>query len=145
MLSQVEADYLVRVAKQINSAKVIVVPAAGGHDEWQATSVGGKDRFHLHMQRGRKVSTKVTLQERYETNEILLRLDIDGPTHGNPDGTVVPTPHLHIYREAFDDKWAFAVPPDLDISSGNPVDILASFLVYCGVVEIPPIQGGVLL
>lgn len=78
------------------------------------------------------------------SNEILLRLDVNGPAHTNPDGTIVPTPHLHIYREGYDDKWAFPVPPDLDISSGQPDQILINFLRYCGVDPIPPVQGGLM-
>lgn len=143
MLSQAAADNLARIAKQITSAKVLFVPASGDHAAWEA-STADREEFHLHMRRGRKVTTQVTLQERYETNEILLRLDMDGPTHANPDGTLVPTPHLHIYQEGYDDKWAYSIPSDLDISKGDPVQILINFLRYCGVMPIPPMQGGVL-
>jgi len=107
MLSQEAADYLARIAKEITSANVLVIPTTGRQAEWEATSITGREYFHLHMRRGRKVATQLTLQERLEPNEILLRLDLDGPTHSNPDGTVVPTPHLHVYRAAFDVKWAF--------------------------------------
>lgn len=143
MLSQTAADYLARIAKQITSARVVLVPSPGGRAAWEA-STSDREAFHLHMRRGRKLSSQMTLQERFETNEILLRLDIDGPPHANPDGTVVPTPHLHIYREGYDDKWAFAVPPDLDIAAGDPAQVLINFLVYCGVSPVPPVQGGVL-
>lgn len=143
MLSQAAADHLARIAKQITSARVVIVPTAGGQGAWEATATR-QETFHLHMRRGRKVTSQVTLQERYETNEILLRLDVDGPTHANPDGTVVPTPHLHIYCEGYDDKWAFPVPPDLDISSGDAALLLITFLAYCGISPIPPVQGGVL-
>jgi hypothetical protein len=144
VLSQEAADHLAQVAKQITSARVIVIPASGKRMEWQASADQEKHRFYLNMRRGLKVPTQLTLQERYETNEILLRLDIDGPPHGNPDGTVVPTPHLHIYREGYDAKWAFPVPPDLDISSVDPLQVLVNFLLYCGITPIPPVQGGML-
>lgn len=144
MLTQQAADFLARLSKQITSATVVMVPPTGSQIGWVAESVAPKHRFHVHMRRGRKLATQITLQERYETNEILIRLDIDGPNHGNPDGTVVPTPHLHIYREGYEDKWAFPVPPELDISSGNPTLILINFLDYCGVTPIPPVQGGLL-
>lgn len=120
VLSQAAADYLARVAKEIVSAKIILVPPAGGTQAWEAQDHRRRNKFHLHMRRGRRVAMKVTAQERYWSNEILLRLDVNGPAHTNPDGTIVPTPHLHIYREGYDDKWAFPVPPDLDISSGQP-------------------------
>lgn len=144
MLTQEAADYLARIAKDLTNTKVVLVPGPGDHQDWDASALGGKHSFFLHMRRGRKVSTQITAQERYETNEILLRLDIDGPTHGNPDGTIIPTPHLHIYREGYDDKWAFPVPTDIDISSGDAAQILANFLKFCGVDPLPPVQGGVI-
>lgn len=144
MLSQEAADYLARIAKEITSANVLVIPTTGTQADWEATSITGREHFYLHMRRGRKVVTQQTLQERFESNEILLRLDIDGPTHSNPDGTVVPTPHLHVYRAGFDDKWAFHVPAELDVSGGSPTEVLLQFLGYCGVAPIPPVQGGLL-
>lgn len=67
MLTQEAADYLARIAKQITSAAVVVVPVSGSQNGWQAESDMSKYKFHLHMRRGRKISTQVTLQERYET------------------------------------------------------------------------------
>ena len=54
--------------------------------------------------------TKATYQNRARQAIILMRLDLDGPPHRNPDETEIPRPHLHIYREGFGDKWAIAEP-----------------------------------
>jgi hypothetical protein len=64
--------------------------------------------------------SKCTYQERYAVIEILLRLDIDGPPHQNPDGVDVPCPHLHVYREGYGAKWAMPLPADFT----NPSDLV---------------------
>jgi hypothetical protein len=103
----------------------------------------GEHGFFFHMRRSGNVVSQMTTQERYETNEILLRLDTDGSPHTNPDDTVVPTPHLHVYVEGFDDKWAFELPENLDVSSGDAATTLVLFLKYCGIDPVPPFQTGV--
>jgi hypothetical protein len=74
--------------------------------------------------------------------EILLRLDIDGPPHVNPDGVEVPSPHLHVYREGYGDKWAEPAPADFSDTSNLP-RTLEDFLKYCKVERIPLVQRGV--
>jgi hypothetical protein len=71
--------------------------------------------------------------------EILLRLDVDGPPHTNPDGTEVPTPHLHVYREGYGDKWALPLPAAFT-DTGNLVNTLREFLRYCNVDPLPEIS-----
>jgi len=92
--------------------------------------------------KGRIRLSKCTYQERYEVVEILLRLDVGGPTHVNPDGEEVPCPHLHVYREGFATKWARPAPPDFSSTSDLTIT-LEHFLKYCKVHEIPLIQRGV--
>ena len=75
----------------------------------------------------------------YNAIEILLRLDIDGPTHENPDGTEVACPHLHIYREGYGDKWAQPIPASFTDPT-NLVLVLMEFLQYCRVQNIPVIN-----
>lgn len=142
-MSQGQADFLAKVAKQLQTGS-ICVPLPGSQNVWRAESADGQHGFFLHMRRSGKVASQVTTQERYETNEILPRLDTDGRTHTNPDDTVVPTPHLHVYMEGFDDKWAFPLPEDLDVSSSDAATILVLFLKYCGIGPIPPFQTGVI-
>jgi hypothetical protein len=66
------------------------------------------------------------------------RLDLDGRPHRNPDQTEVPCPHLHLYREGYDDRWAEpAGPPEFT----NTADLYLScqqFMAYCHV-TLPPI------
>ena len=73
---------------------------------------------------------------------VLLRLDLGGPQHRNPDDEEVPCPHIHVFREGYGHKWAFPVSPDL---FPNPDDLIATydaFLDRCNVIERPRIQMG---
>jgi len=74
--------------------------------------------------------------------DILLRLDVDGPPHQNPDGEEMPSPHLHVYREGYGDKWAVPVPAEFTDTS-DLVCTLRDFMKYCNVQECPSIQRGV--
>lgn len=141
MLTQAQADLLMRMPKRMVNVGILVLPPAGAKYVWQANSLDGREEFLIDYRQGSICLTKITVQERYQTTEILLRLDLDGPPHTNPDSTTVPTPHLHVYREGYGDKWAYPVPSEIDLSSGNRVDILVSFLRYCGVNPVPPRAG----
>lgn len=83
--------------------------------------------------------------ERYRRDEILLRLDINGPPHTNPDGEEISSNHLHIYREGFEDSWAIPIPSNIFKNTTDLVQILIEFLEYCKVVNIGQlsIQGGI--
>ncbi|NQU21722.1 MAG: hypothetical protein HQ567_10595 [Candidatus Nealsonbacteria bacterium] len=72
----------------------------------------------------------------------MLRLDVDGPPHQNPDGEEMPSPHLHVYREGYGDKWAVPVPAEFTDTS-DLVCTLRDFMKYCNVQECPSIQRGV--
>jgi hypothetical protein len=72
--------------------------------------------------------------------EVLLRLDVDGPPHENPDGTVVPCPHLHIWKQDAADKWAIPAPAASFTDMADLVATFRDFLTYCNVTEITQID-----
>jgi hypothetical protein len=85
---------------------------------------------------------------------ILVRLDISGPPHKNPPdspapldylepfiGNEIECPHLHIYVENFDDKWAIPIPKNKFSEPEKLEKTLNDFFNYCNVVESPIIQG----
>lgn len=145
MLTQADANRLLSLLKRLVKQETLVFPSQGESGQWELKSVDGTEAFIVDAQRKSMIKvSKCTLQERYRVVEILLRLDIDGPPHDNPDGVEVPCPHIHIYREGFEDKWAFPLPVE---SFSDTTDLplsLREFLVYCNVQAIPPIQGRIL-
>lgn len=73
---------------------------------------------------------------------ILMRLDLDGPPHRNPDGEEIPCPHLHVYREGDGDKWAVPVP---GVRFGDTQDLFSAFeafMDHCNVTRRPKIDQG---
>lgn len=57
------------------------------------------EQFLLALNRGKIELTKRTLQNRARQCIVLLRLDLGGPDHRNPDGELISCPHRHVYRE----------------------------------------------
>jgi len=144
VLTQAEADALMAMLKRLAKRETLMFPSLGQSSQWEVKSDDGRESFLIDVQRKGMIKiTKCTFQERYHVVEILARPDIDGPPHENPDGEEVPCPHLHIYREGFEDKWAFPIPEDRFTDTGELFKSLREFLVYCNVQDIPPIQGGI--
>jgi hypothetical protein len=108
----------------------------------EVKSEDGREAFLIDVNRRGKIKlSKCTYQERYQVIEILLRLDIDGPPHENPDGLIVPCPHLHVYKEGYADKWAYSISPKDFTNTMDLVNTLKDFLQYCRVRDIPTIQS----
>lgn len=101
-----------------------------------------RESFVLDVnRRGRMRLAKCTYQERYAITTVLVRLDVGGPPHTNPDGRYVPCPHLHVYRDGYDDKWAEPPPSGVFTDTTNLSATLGHFLAFCNVSDVPPIQG----
>jgi hypothetical protein len=104
--------------------------------------VDKRENFVLDITRAQIKLTKATYQNRARQAIILMRLDLDGRPHRNPDRVQIPCPHLHIYREGFGDKWAIAAPAD---RYGNPTDLFLmceAFLQHCNITGPSRMQLG---
>lgn len=142
ILGQAVADGLIIVEKKCVDRAVFNFPSAGDKMRVPLLSVDGANQFLLDMTRGRIRLAQATYQNRVFLAVVLLRLDLDGPPHTNPDGTEIGCPHLHRYREGYGDKWAEAVQSDV---FGDPSDLwrtLYDFMRYCNVTQLPQLQQG---
>ena len=143
MLTQQRADELMGMPKYCVDASPIAFPLPDQATQLQLKSSDNREEFLVDVNRkGRIKLSKCTYQERYEVVDILLRLNVAGPPHVNPDGQDVPSPHLHVYREGFGDKWAKPAPSDFSKLS-DLAKTLEHFLTYCEVQKVPLIQRGV--
>ncbi len=143
MLTQQRADELMAMPKRCADPLPIGFPLPGESLRLDLHSVDRSESFVLDVNRKGKIKlTKCTYQERYAVVEILLRLDVDGPPHENPDGVEVPSPHLHVYREGYGDKWAEPIPATFGDTS-DLVQTLQDFMQYCNVQHIPTVQRGI--
>jgi hypothetical protein len=109
-LTQDEADKLMAMEKRAADDKQWLFPLPGDRVAIPLTSLDKRENFMLDVTRAQIKLTKATYQNRARAVIILMRLDLDGPPHRNPDGVEIPCPHLHIYREGYADKWAIPAP-----------------------------------
>ncbi len=86
------------------------------------------------------VSLRVTHQLRARQVVQLVRLDIGGPDHVNPDGQRMPCPHLHVYREGYGDRWAELPPLDRFSDLTDLQTIFRDFSFFCKVLRLPAVN-----
>lgn len=141
-LTQAEAETLIALEKHRVSDDRSDFPTAGERLELPLQSVDRREQFLLDLSRGRIDLGKVKMQNRGRQVVVLVRLDLGGAPHRNPDDEEVPTPHLHVYREGFGDKWATAVPADRFRNTGDVWTTLEDFLRFCNITRPPVIERG---
>lgn len=141
-ITQAEADALMAMEKRCGDEKEWLFPVPGDHLAIPLTSIDKRENFMLDINRGQIKLTKVTYQNRARVAIILMRLDLDGPPHRNPDGIEVPCPHLHTYREGFGDKWVVPAPTARYINTLDLYSTCHAFMTHCNITEPPNIQQG---
>jgi hypothetical protein len=137
-----EADALIDMKKQSIDNQVWNYPSIGGAAIIPLISLDRKENFFLDITRSRIHLKKGTYQNRGRNIVILVRLDFGGTPHRNPDGEEVPSPHIHIYKEGFGDKWAYPVPDDTFSDTSKLGQTFEDFMKYCNIVRPPIIQKG---
>ena len=141
LLTQQEADSLLVLNKHFIGDDRFDFPSLGGTLRIPLHSLDRREEFSLDITRGRIQLEKNTFQTRARKAIILARLDIAGPPHRNPDGKEVECPHLHLYREGFDDKWAVPLP-EVFTDIVDMIELMDTFMNYCRVVDKPIIERG---
>lgn len=141
-LTQPEADALIAMEKKRVDDKQWDFPTPGGRIAIPLTSVDKRENFFLDVTRSQLRLTQATYQNRARQAIILLRLDLDGPPHRNPDDQEIPCPHLHIYREGFGDKWATPAPLSEYPDTANLFSTFEAFMKRCNIILPPDIQKG---
>jgi hypothetical protein len=144
-LTQSEADALIEMEKHSVDNGLVDLPDLGGVISVPLVSANPKHRekFLLDISRGRIDLIKGTHQMRGRQVIALVRLDFGGQPHRNPDGEEVGSPHLHIYREGFGDKWAVPVPEDRFQNLVDRWKTLFDFLRFCNITREPNFQRGI--
>lgn len=149
-MTQQEINTLIAMEKRIiHPSSIITMPDPTKCRAFNLCSIDRTKNFIIDINRKTKTYVapyKYAYQKRYTIDIILLRLDIGGRGHTNPDGTEVPEIHMHIWKVGYKDFWAKAVPgifPDVN----NLPETMKTFLQYCNVVNFSDFkfacQGGV--
>jgi len=141
-LGQAEADVLIAMEKQRIDDSWHDFPVLGGSLVVPLQSLDKREQFLLDIGQGRIALDKIKMQNRAREIVVLVRLDLTGPPHRNPDGVEIPCPHLHIFREGFGDKWAQPISPDRFPAPSDVSQTLEDFMEYCNITDPPNIQRG---
>jgi len=141
-ITQAEADALITMEKRRIDEKQWLFPAPGERLAIPLSSSDKRQQFTLDICRARIKLTKGNYQNRVRQAIILMRLDIDGPPHRNPDGVEVQCPHMHVYREGYGDKWAFPAPADKYTNTLDLFLTLEAFMIHCNIAAPPNIEKG---
>lgn len=141
-LLQSESDALIALEKVKIDETLHDFPVLGGVANINLISRDGRENFVLDIRRGRIDLKKATFQNRYRQTTILVRVDISGPPHRNPDGVEIPSPHIHIYREGFGDKWAEPIPTSVFKNTNDLWQTLEDFFAFCNITKPPNFNRG---
>ncbi len=142
ILTQADADALIAREKRRIDDERWRYPGLGGSISIPLVSSDKRENFLLDISRGNIDLLKGKYQNRSRQVIILVRLDFGGRPHRNPDDEEIPSPHLHIYREGYGDKWAMPFPTDRFPNISDLWQTLGDFMEFCNIVEPPLIDRG---
>lgn len=141
-LTQAEADALIAMEKHRANDERSDFPMGGQSVVLPLQSADRREQFLLDLSRGRIDLLKVKMQNRGRQAVVLVRLDLGGAPHRNPDGEEISVPHLHVYREGYGDKWAMPVPADRFSELADVWVTLEEFMRFCYITQPPYIERG---
>jgi hypothetical protein len=140
-LNQAEANAFIGAEKHCAATKEWEFPMFGGKLIIPLTSPANSEEYLLDLSRVQYNLTKSTYQNRVRRMIVLVRLDLGGSPHRNPDGEDIACPHLHIYREGFGDKWACPLP-EFFTDPCDAIRTLHEFMEYCNITIVPRFRTG---
>jgi uncharacterized protein DUF6978 len=141
MLTQAEADQFMQMTKHFVRPPASISIPPGVDDTYELAALDDREKFLLDIWRGTLRLTKLRFQNRVRTVVVLVRLDVDGAPHTNPDGQRLPGTHLHLFREDYDDRWAYPVDANMFTLLSDPGTTFQEFCAFCKIESPPPVQG----
>jgi len=141
-LTQAEADGLIAMEKHRVNEDRHDFPMAGGSLVLSLQSSDKREQFFLDISRGRIDLLRAKYQNRARQVVVLVRIDLGGGPHRNPDDEDILGPHLHVYREGYADKWAMPLPADQFSKPSDLWTTLKDFMRYCNITKPPFIDRG---
>lgn len=138
-LNKQEVDLIIKELKQMLTTldmNILNTPFGRIKKDLQIVSNINNINFKLSIYRGNIEPERFSLNLRFnDTNECLVRLDIRGGKHLNPDGSIAPESHLHIYNKDYNPRCSYAYPINLDDfpNTKNLYYTTESFLAYTNI------------
>lgn len=141
MITQAEADALLQLIKHFVRPPASITIPPGSDESYELNDTAGRETFLLDVWRGTLRLTKVKFQNRVRTVIVLARLDVDGAPHTNPDGQRLAGTHLHLFKEGYDDRWAYPVDATVFTLLSDAETTFQEFCRFCNIESPPPVQG----
>ena len=69
----------------------------------------------------------------------MMRYD-NGGRHTNPDGVLFEGQHVHLYREGFNDKFAFPVSEVNVVDTDTVEQVFKKIMHFCNINQVPTIE-----
>lgn len=139
-LTEKEAQELLTMDKVSTSSDPVELPDLGGRTDLFFVSTDRREEFCISFTRSAIMLEKRNHHLRGRRVIGLLRLDLDGPGHRNPDGGEIGPRHLHVYRKGYGLKYAIEVPEGRFRNLDDHIVTLEDFFRYCHIVTPPPIK-----
>lgn len=141
MLTQADADQFMAMVKHFMRPPAAVTIPPGADDTYELAGPNDREKFLLDVWRGTLRLSKLRFQNRVRTAIVLVRLDVDGAPHTNPDGVWLSGTHLHLFREGYDDRWAYPVDASQFTLLSDPGTTFQEFCAFCKIESPPSVQG----
>lgn len=138
MLTQVEADTQIAMCKLFVNPKIINFNP-GCNLSYKLIGEDQREQFKLDLWRG-SIRMSKKMQTRVRNCIVLVRLEINRSPHTNPDGEMISGTHIHIYKEGYEDRWAYPLNTDDFKDPSNIWQSFIDFCSYCNISNPPPIQ-----
>jgi len=140
-MSQIRFDELMKLRKHFLDED-IRWPSPGEKISFGLLDQSNHEKFFLDVDRNGTIELRKTKLQNRHSYSILVRLEVEGPPHINPDGEKIGRNHIHIYREGYGDRWAFELNSFQGANFGLCRcfdDYASEFCNYCNI-ELPSVQ-----
>lgn len=139
-ITQAEYDFLMGQDKAFNDL-VSAIQLGPAPIQWtrELTALTNKETFLLDFYRGSFELSKYTINKRYRQTVIMLRYD-NGGRHTNPDGVLFEGKHVHLYKEGYNDKFAFPASEIGVVDTDTIETVFNKIMQFCNVKKIPTIE-----
>ena len=132
-MTKEKAQELIQIMKRLLKTGVYELPKVGTMDKLPLQSQqSSKVKFDVYINRKGRIDPKKYTLLLHFSEEDLLRIDVHGTDHHNPDGTVVPCPHIHMRMKDTGrwDSYAYDIPAVFGDTEDCALTV-RDFLHYC--------------
>ena len=142
-LTQAQADALLRVGKIFLDKSSIVVNRPFNFRRDLQSVANQEDKFYLNVSQTSIEFSKYSTTTRFFSIPLARACISEDAIHENPDGEMIRGPHIHIYKEGYND--CFAEPLEKHgFTTTEIANFLDEFLKYCFIEKIDIVDQRIL-